>query len=145
MIGLRRHPPRRGVAAIEFALTLPFLLAVVLGVTEFSLLLHRTHIMSRAALDACRTGASVLEGVNPTGDQIEAAATSEARFALTAAGVVCGADCVIGADWHRVNRKWMMLTVTIDVPFEGVTGLVPALPSTTHGQFTMITQQQLIE
>lgn len=133
---------RRGVAAIEFALTLPFLLAVVLGVIEFSLLMHRTHLMHRAALDSCRTGASVLEGINPNGDRIEAAAIAEARFALSAAGIPCGLDCVIQADWHRVNRHWMMLTVDIDVPYAGVTGLVPNLPATTHGEFTMITQQQ---
>jgi hypothetical protein len=133
---------RRGVAAIEFALTVPFLLAVVLGVVEFSLLMHRTHLMHRASLDACRTGASVLEGVTPTGDQIEAAAIAEARFSLGAAGIPCGVDCVIQADWHRVNRKWMMLTVNIDVPYAGVTGLVPRLPATTHGEFTMLTQQQ---
>lgn len=137
-----RTPRRRGVAAIEFALTMPFLLMVLLGVTEFSLLMHRTHVAYRVALDACRTGAGVLEGINPTGDQIEAAAVAEANFALATAGFACNGECVIGADWHRVNRRWMMLTVTVDVPYRGLSGILPVLPDRARGQFTMITQQQ---
>lgn len=139
------HRARRGVAALEFALTVPFLLMVVLGVTELSMLIHRTHLMSRAALDACRTGASIIEGLDPTGDEIEAVALGEARFALQAGGVECADGCVITADWHNVRDEWMMLTVTVDVPYDGVTGFLPMIPHTTHGEFTMITQQQIID
>lgn len=133
---------RRGVAAIEFGLTLPFLLFVVLGVVELGALMHRAHVMSRVALDACRTASSVIEGIEPTGDQIEDAAIVEARFALQAAGVDCQGQCMVTADWHRVNSKWMMLTVTVDAPYNAVSGYLPMIPRMSHGAFTMVTQQQ---
>jgi Flp pilus assembly protein TadG len=87
------------VGAIEFAFTLPFLLFVALGVVELSLLMHRTHVVTRAARDACRTGALVIEGPEPTGAQIEAAAAEHALFALQAAHVPCEEGCSVHTEW----------------------------------------------
>lgn len=133
---------RRGVGAIEFALTLPFLLYVTLGIVELSLLMHRSYVVSRAARDACRTGALVIEGQNPTGDLIENAAVEEAAFALQAAGVPCGVGCTISATWSE-REGWQMLEVGILVPYAPVTRLFPMLPHHSVGHFIMLTQQQM--
>ncbi len=133
---------RRGAAAVEFALTLPFLLLVVMGIIELSLLMHRAHQITRVARDACRIGSGVLEGVAPTGDEIEAAAIDHAEFALETLGVDCGAGCTIDATWYE-DEGWMLLRVEVDVPYDPFTGLLPFLPDSTHCGFVMLTQQQI--
>ena len=133
---------RHGSAAVEFALTLPVLLLVVIGVIELSLLMHRSYATTRVARDACRIGSGVLEGVDPTGEFIELAAEDHATFALEAAGIDCGAGCDIDATWYE-SEGWMLLRVDVDVPYQSFTRLLPMLPDTTHGGFVMLTQQQI--
>ncbi len=141
---IRSRAPRRAAAAVEFALTLPFLLLVVMGIIELSLLMHRAHQITRVARDACRIGSGVLEGVEPTGDDIEAAAIDHASFALETLGVDCGSGCDVDATWYE-EEGWMLLRVEVDVPYEPFTGLLPFLPETTHCGFVMLTQQQIFE
>jgi len=133
---------RRGTAAIEFGLTLPFLLFLLLGVVEMSLLMHRNYIVSRVTRDACRIGSAVVEGVSPTGDQIEAAAMEHVTFALQTAGINCSArTCQALADWHREDG-WWVLTVTVRVGYRPLTRLFPT-PRMSQFRFTMLTQQQV--
>lgn len=133
---------RRGVAAIEFALTLPFMLLVTLGIVELSILQTRMYLISRAARDACRIGSGVIEGVDADGSQITAEATAHARDVLTNGGISCGsAGCDIDATWYEADG-WMMLRVEVGVPYSPFTGLMPMIPSVTTGQFVMLTQQQ---
>jgi len=137
-----RRRTRRAAAAVEFALTLPFMLSVALGIIELSLLQSRMYVISRAARDACRVGSGVLEGTVPTGDLIEAAAVSHARFVLDTAGVDCHTGCDIRADWFEQDG-WRMLRVDVGVPYTPFTGLLPMIPATTTGEFVMLTQQQV--
>lgn len=137
-----RRPTRRGVAAIEFAITLPVLLTIFIGVVEISLLLSRQYLINRAARDACRVGSTVIEGVDPTGDLIERAAEDHARFVLLSAGLTCAGGCIIDAEWYELH-SWYVLYVTVDMPYRSLTGLTPFMPDHTRGEFTMLTQQQV--
>ncbi len=139
-----RHLSRHGASAVEFALTLPILLLVVMGIVELSLLMHRSYTVTRVARDSCRVGSGVLEGVEPTGDLIETSAEEHATFALEAADIDCGAGCDVEATWYEADG-WMMLWVDVDVPYDPFTGMLPMLPDTTHGGFVMLTQQQIFE
>lgn len=133
---------RRGVAAIEFALTLPFLLLVIMGIVELSILQTRMYLITRAARDACRIGSGVIEGVDADGTQITAAANLHAQEVLTNGGVTCGsAGCDINSVWYEADG-WMMLRVEVGVPYAPFTGLMPMIPDVTRGQFVMLTQQQ---
>jgi len=129
---------------VEFALTLPFLLFVVMGIIELSLLMHRAHQITRIARDSCRIGSGVLEGVEPTGDEIEAAAIEHAEFALQTLEVDCGSGCDVEATWYE-SEGWMLLRVEVDVPYEPYTNMLPFLPDSTHCGFVMLTQQQIFE
>lgn len=141
---MRTLRPRRGVAAIEFALTVGFLLLVVAGIVELSLLIRQSHLVARAARDAARTGAGVSEGQEPTGELIEAAAVEHATFALQAAGLPCGADCELVAEWFaHPTEDWMLLRVHVGVPYHPVMTLLPGLPDMTRSDFVALTQQQL--
>lgn len=136
---------RRASAALEFALTLPMILLILVGIVELSMLMHRSHVVSRVARDACRSASMVLEGPDPTGDVIEASAVQHARRALLAGGIDCDVlACDLRADWAR-RGDWMMLAVDLDVPYTPLTGLLPGLPRRTHGAFVLLTQQQIIE
>ena len=134
---------RRGAAAVEFALTLPFLLAVLMGIVEMSLLQSRMYVINRAARDGCRVGAGVLEGGSPDGTQIRAAANVAAQQVLDDAGVTCGSvGCDIQSTWF-LQDGWMMLRVEVGVPYQPFTNLLPMIPIMTRGQFVTLTQQQV--
>jgi hypothetical protein len=141
---MRRAGPQHGASAVEFTLTLPVMLLVVMGIVELSLLMHRVHLVTRAARDACRLGTGVIEGTEPTGDLIEAAAEEHALTVLATQAVECGSGCDVDATWFE-NDGWMLLRVVIEVPYVPFSGLMPMLPETTRGSFTMLTQQQVFE
>ena len=132
------------MAALEFALTMPILLLVLVGIVELSLLMHRVNVVSRVARDASRVGSMVIEGMNPTGDQTEAAAIAHARFALQAAGVDCTGGCEVQAEWFELE-EWHLLRVAIDAPYDPVMGAFPLVPDSVHGAFVSMTQQQMVE
>lgn len=134
---------RRGVGTIEFALTLPILLYVALGITELGMLTGRVELVGRVAREAARTGAGRIEGADPTGAAIQASAIAQANVALEAAGISCDAGCTVTAQWVE-RGGWMNLDVSVEVPYVPVTNLVPGLPTSTHGEFTTITQQQRV-
>ena len=140
----RRPRSRRGLAAIEFALTMPVLLAVILGIVELSLLIGRSYVVSRAARDGCRVGAGVLEGVDPTGEEIEQAATVAAETALAAAGINCDSTpCSISARWFQDDSGWYMVEVDVSVAYEPFSTFLPSVPVQTAYSFKMLTQQQV--
>lgn len=134
---------RRGVGTIEFALTLPILLYVAMGITELGMLTGRVELVNRVAREAARAGAGTIEGADPTGTHIEEVAIAQASAALEAAGIVCDDGCTVTAEWTD-HSGWMNLDVRVEVPYVPVTNLVPGLPTSTHGEFTMVTQQQQV-
>lgn len=145
----RQARARRGVAAVEFALTIGVLLSVLLGVVELSLLMSRLYLVSRAARDAARIGSGVTDVADPEGE-IEAAAIAHAAFVLNEAeNNICGdpfspgsSVCTITADWRQDTTGWWILTVDVGVDYDSFTGLLPMLPDQTATSFTMLTQQQ---
>ena len=137
-----RRPLRHGASVIEFTLILTPMLLVVLGIVELSLLMHRVHLVARAARDACRIGSGVLEGPEPTGDLIEEAAEEHALSVLDAQDVDCTAGCDVAATWYEQDG-WMLLRVQIEVPYEPFSGMLPMIPEDTRGSFVMLTQQQV--
>jgi Flp pilus assembly protein TadG len=57
-----RRRPRRGIAAAEFAVLLPFLVAVVLGMFEVGRLVIVKDTLTNAARKGCRTGVTPGKG-----------------------------------------------------------------------------------
>lgn len=68
----RDYSSERGAAAVEFALVVPILIALVFGIIEFSHLYNAQIELTNAARVAARTMA-VDTGTNPTGDGTAAA------------------------------------------------------------------------
>jgi hypothetical protein len=121
-------PPRRGWAhraasAVEFALVLPFFLILTTGVMEFGWFVSQAIVVSRAARDASRYGASVYERPELTPGSL---ALPEAEaFALTilqGAGLTCD-TCLVQATLGL--DPFETIAVHIEVPYEPLIGIVP--------------------
>lgn len=138
---MRTH--RRGVAALEFALTFPVFLAIIGGIVELGMFVSFHHIIARAARDGARVGSVTIEGADPTGSLIEAEAVEQAEFVLETMGHPCEDPCTVEADWHAGEDGYQYVTVTVLFPYQGVTGLLPYLNDVlSEADFTMLTQQQ---
>jgi len=51
-----KHPSQKGAAAVEFGLVLPILIALVLGIVEFSLALYDKAVVTNASREGARAG-----------------------------------------------------------------------------------------
>lgn len=137
---------RRGTTAVEFALVFPWLAVLVVGIAEFSLFVVHLHTLQRAARDGARVGQLTLEGSDPDGSVITAAAVAQARDVLQANGMPCApkAGCQVTAQWDELfpmdDTRWVIVTVA--VPYPALTGLLPELTQ-PRMQFSMVTQQQM--
>jgi len=134
---------RRGSAVVEFAVTLPLMVLIVLGAVETSLLLHETYVVKRAARDGCRMGALVQEGPNPDGTFLEQAARNQVLDSLDAAGIDCTTvSCNVDTRWFIDTDDWYRLMVTVTVPSTGASAYLPWTDLTVTGTFTMLTRTQ---
>lgn len=112
---------RRGANAIEFALTFPVFLAMSFGMMEFGWYFSRVAQVNSASLDGCRAGGLVDENFgNPITE-----ATFQAGQALGTQGLSCD-PCTATFD-GVIPDKGLVCTVRID--HQGVSGLLPFLPS----------------
>lgn len=141
--GARSLRSRRGGAALEFALCVPFVF-LVLGVTvELGQFILRHQDLRRAARDGCRVGAATLEGPSGNGASLRAAAEAHSREILEQVGMPCDAGCTLVTSWAEEADGFSYLTVTVQIPYEPLTGLVPGMSGRPmRGRFTMLTQHQ---
>jgi hypothetical protein len=95
---MRRFTPRRGSAAIEFALTLPIWLGIVFALVDFGYLFYRFSALDNAANVGCRDGAIVDPGdTDQHIAQVIARASDRMREVLVALGDPDCDTCVFQA------------------------------------------------
>lgn len=123
-----------GASAVEFALVLPLLLMLILGMVEFGTLFYRQAIVSWSSREAARTG--IVQAIpKPTSGQVEAVVSSVLSKAglgtSTVAVTVTGAGGAFGTD----------LTVLVESPyrFQFLPALAPGMASsvTLRGRTVM--------
>ncbi|MCB9793793.1 MAG: pilus assembly protein [Alphaproteobacteria bacterium] len=140
------RPRRRGSVALEFTLVLPILVLMLAGILELSWTISQLHVLSRAARDAARVGSVTLEGPNPDGTEIEAAAEAQGYTMLDGAGFACSTDpdCEVTAVWSvDGDTGWAWVDVTVTYPYNGFTGVLDFLGPDMRANFSMLTQQQV--
>ena len=129
----------RGASALEFALTLPVVVAVLAGILEYGWYLFQLSNVVHALRDGTRIGVTV-----PSTDETGAAARAEAhaRIVLDGLGVPCtdGGGCIVTASIATIEDV-DTLTMAIEVDYEPIVGLLPS-PTQLHGTFTMMLQEQ---
>lgn len=113
---------RRGANAIEFAMTLPIFLAIVLGLMDYGFLFAMQASLDNATVLSCREGAMIDWEV---GDPID---TAENQFAIRSSLACNGASCTFLAedlssgDYDVPNRTLRCTGTRVMVP---LTGFVP--------------------
>lgn len=111
MSGLQRGVwGRRGQAAVEFALVLPFLLIMLVGIIEFGRAWNEHQVITDAAREAARKGAIWDESVT------EQDIRDVAESALARAGIDPGTATIALDNWDGDAGE--KLTVSIDLPYQ---------------------------
>ena len=130
---------RRGASALEFALTLPIVMAILAGILEYGWYLLQLSNVVHALRDGTRIGVTVPidDAEGPT-----LRAEAHARSVLDGLGVPCteGGGCWVNATIGP-SGDITTLTMAIEVDYTPIVGLLPA-PSQLHGTFTMMMQEQ---
>ncbi|HHO53687.1 MAG TPA: pilus assembly protein [Deltaproteobacteria bacterium] len=106
---------RRGSQAMEFALVLPILMALLSGAVDVGIYLSRTNALVQAAADGARTGAA--DEADPEG---VASATAEATWAAT--DVPGRPVFAVSVEGRAPNQR---LVVDASVAYEPYFGFVP--------------------
>lgn len=117
----------RGQALVEFALMLPMLLLLVVGVMEFGLIIHKYMVVAEAAREGARSAA--VGGSN-------AAVTSVVQTAATQ----IPADQLTISISPEIRVRGNGVTVTVGTPVQAITNIIsPFFPSgfTIQGVSTM--------
>ena len=104
-----RRRGRRGAAAVEFALVVPLLLLIVLGIVDFGFMLSDRQAVSQAAAEGARA-AAVSQG-DPVADG--KAAMQAALKTQFGNGFSCGSGCTV-----TLSADGCCATAKVSIPFD---------------------------
>ncbi|MBB1017230.1 pilus assembly protein [Dietzia sp. DQ11-71] len=119
----------RGAAAVEFALVLPILLLLVIGILEFGRAYHVQTTLSNAARDGARVMALQ-----------DSATAAEVRTIESAVGLDVTVDMITvtpDTGCAAPGTTTDLASVTIEYPFGLLSGLLPIEDLTLTGKGTM--------
>lgn len=127
--------PRRGAAAVEFALTLPVVIVVATAILDYSWFLNRSADVLTAVREGTRHGTTIEQEDDPVTEAI-----SHTETALGTYGLSCSGGCDIEAQLNDLDGI-TTLTVQTRVPYEPIVGLVPT-PENMGATLTMALEDQ---
>lgn len=132
-----QRPNRRGSNAIEFALTLPFFLIVIMGLAEYGILFSRQAALDNATAMACRMGSAIDPALgSPTTE-----ATNEWNIREQAVGLCAGATCSFvpedlnTLDYEVPNRTLKCTGTRTVVSFTGIVPYPTLITSVSYYRF----------
>ncbi|HVY37707.1 MAG TPA: TadE/TadG family type IV pilus assembly protein [Polyangia bacterium] len=135
---MRNLLPRRregGAAAVEFALILPLLAAVLFGTLEYGWILLQKFNLANAVRDGVRQGVTVAQTASP---DPRALAVQVARADLTKLGVPSSSVALTAT--YAGSSPTKTITLSADMTYRKLTGYVPT-PS--HLTYTMTMMLEL--
>jgi Flp pilus assembly protein TadG len=129
------HSRRRGAAAVEFALTLPILLAVGSAVLDYAWYLNQAADVLSAVREGTRYGATIAQDDDPT-----VVAVARTHVALANYNLSCSDPACVEASLGEVEG---MTTVEVraEITYTPVIGLVPT-PATMGASLVMVLEDQ---
>jgi hypothetical protein len=119
-----QHRLRRGANAIEFALTLPVFIAIIMAIFEFGWMFFMRSTIIHAVRDGCRAGAVIPPGDAPSP---EAVATARMTDFLAGYDIECrGSAERCGVDIEPTGESpFQTMDCTLTVVYEPLVGLIP--------------------
>lgn len=127
---------RRGGAAIEFALVLPVLLALIFGIIEYGWIFFQQANILSAAREGARLGVTVAQDASPNPG---ATAVTRVQSVLATYGIDAASATITATQSGAAPQE--TLTVQIAVPYTPLIGLVPT-PANLSAQMTMLLELQ---
>lgn len=121
-----------GVAAVEFAIVLPLLLTVLIGIIDFSLLLYDKAVITNASREGARAGI-VLKDPKLTNAQIQTIASNYCKTFLISLGPL--AIPTVTVTQSAPPSFSTPLRVTVSYPYTGA--LVGTFLSALTGPLTL--------
>ena len=115
---MQRRKNRRGSNAIEFALTLPLVVALLTGIMDYGFYFSQQQVVVHAA----RTGARRAAISDPETENAAEVARDAVTQVLTGAGVSGAAKVGVVFSGAAPNAT---VTVDVKVDYAGLAGLVP--------------------
>lgn len=120
---MKRHTSlardQRGVAALEFVLVMPFLLLILFGIIDTSLLLCDKAVLTRAAGEASRAG-TVLRAKPLTDNQIRNIALAHMEGNLVTAGTATTPTVTVLPSGGCGGGSGDALRVSVDYTYTGI-------------------------
>jgi len=120
----RRRRSRSGVAALEFALVLPFLMMILMGIIDYGFYFFLNSSAVNAAREGARAGARFGVTAADSAGAVDAAEAAATSF-LAGANIGVGGGTNNATVNAEMNIPNLVVTVTIN-PFTPLTGFVPA-------------------
>jgi Flp pilus assembly protein TadG len=130
----QKSPKDRGAAAVEFALVLPVLMAVVFGILEYGWIFYEQFNLAGAVRDGLRQGVTVSQTANP---DPKAFAISKAQADLQALGMTTGVAVTAAYSGASPTKT---MTLTADLTYHKLIGFVP---TPAHLKYTMTMMLEL--
>jgi TadE-like protein len=118
-IGPEKRSPESGTALLEFAIVLPILLVLCMGMLDFGRAFHTKSLLDQAAREGCRLAVVTAPDA--------ALVTARVNTVLASGGITPNSVTVAGPDAAH------MVTVTVSVTFSFVTPGVFALVGGNYG------------
>lgn len=112
----------KGAALVELAIILPLLLTIVFGIFEFGRAMYITNTLNNAAREGARRAA-----ITPAPINVDTYVRNVIPFDKTGLTITTN---------PTAPSSGAAITVTVTLPFEGLTGLVP-VPDNLRGEATM--------
>jgi Flp pilus assembly protein TadG len=128
---------RKGASAIEFALVLPILLTMLLGIMEFSWLFLEQSSVSAAVREGARLGVTYSTAGSTTP---ASAAVTRTKAALTEAGLN-GTAATVTTSYIGTSPS-QKLKVVVSVPYTSLTGFFAFVPTNLTASMTMLLEDQ---
>ncbi len=134
----RIHPRHgeRGAAAVEFALILPLLAAVLFGAMEYGYILFQQFNLANAVRDGVRQGVTVAQTASPNPG---ATAVQVARQDLQKLGVPTTSVVLTATYAGSVPTRTM--TLSADMTYRKLIGFVPTPAHLTYSMTMMLELQ----
>ncbi len=137
----RRAPRQSGAAAVEFALLLPFLLLLLTGMVEASLMLYDQAIITNASREGARAGI-VLRQPKLSTAEIEAVALNYSINALVSLGAAAAPTVTVEQAADPVFATPLRVTVNFQFTGFGFVGLLTTLTGPVNLSATSVMQHE---